>query len=93
LAKLNTWVAPPLCVGGGGVGGGVGGGGVGGGGDEVTAFFSTVMLNAGSEAEVVPELATMTMFEYVPTALACGKPWRAPEDLLKLAHVGSFLML
>jgi hypothetical protein len=53
----------------------------------------TVMLNAGSETEVLEVLALMTMSLSLPTILAAGNPCRTPVDLLKTPQAGSFVML
>jgi len=51
------------------------------------------MLNADSEADWVPSLTLITMFENVPTSELAGVPVRAPVELLNLAQEGMFWML
>lgn len=52
----------------------------------------TAMLNARSEVRLVPSLALITMFEYVPTCDEFGVPVNAPVLVLKLAQLGRLLM-
>src|ERR1700728_2040356 len=81
FAKLKICVAPPPG----------GGGGGGGGGEEAAGL--TVMLKAGSDAEVPAALALITMLAYVPTVLAFGNPSSEPVDLLKKAQPGWCVIL
>src|ERR1700722_10479698 len=50
----------------------------------------TATLNAGSEAELVPLLALMTMSPYEPSCEVVGVPLRRPVAMLKVAHEGLF---
>lgn len=44
--------------------------------------------NADSDAEVLPSLTEMVMFEKTPAALFVGLPLSLPVAVLKLAHEG-----
>ena len=57
------------------------------------AICVTAMAKAGRETLVVPSLALMAMFEYVPTSAAVGVPDSSPVAVLKVAQTGVFLML
>lgn len=52
----------------------------------------TVIENAAKLADRLPSDAVMTMPEVVPTCELLGVPLKRPVVLLKLAHVGLFVM-
>jgi len=52
--------------------------------------LATTILNDASEAEAVPFVTVMMMFESVPTSPLPGVPVSAPVLELKLVHDGSF---
>ena len=54
------------------------------------ACACTWIAKAASEAESVPSLALITIFENVPTLALVGVPERRPVELLKLAQDGGF---
>jgi hypothetical protein len=50
------------------------------------------MEKAAIAAEETPLLTLTTIFASVPTSLAVGVPPISPVTVLKLAHVGAFLI-
>ena len=48
----------------------------------------TAIEKVGSDADDVPSLTVILIFEYVPTCAVVGIPVRLPVELLKLAHDG-----
>lgn len=53
----------------------------------------TAMLKAGSDAEVLPSLTRITIFEYEPACALLGVPESRPVEVLNVAHDGLFEML
>src|ERR1700732_1751034 len=60
---------------------------------EIVSRATTLIENAGNDAESVPSLTLMTMFEYVPACADVGAPDSVPLVVLKLAQAGRFCTL
>ena len=48
----------------------------------------TTIEKVGSDADDMPSLTVILIFEYVPTCAVVGVPVRLPVELLKLAQEG-----
>jgi hypothetical protein len=59
----------------------------------VSGAATTLIENAGNDAENVPSLTLITMFEYVPACEDVGAPDSVPLVVLKLAQAGGFCTL
>ena len=61
--------------------------------EPVVVVVDTTIANAGSEADRLPSLTLIPMFEYVPVCALLGVPDSLPVVVLNVAQAGLLVML